>query len=76
MWEQSGNKTRQTPSKTGYKDIGKGKTNQLLTIWVLDLQAESHRFDPGHVHQHHSQIQAVANLAFARLPKLGSIWVQ
>jgi hypothetical protein len=29
--EQSRNKTWRTPPKTGYHDVGKGKTNQLLT---------------------------------------------
>jgi hypothetical protein len=51
MWEQSGNKTRQTPSKTGYNDIGKGKTNQPLTIWVSALQAGGQGFKSPHVHQ-------------------------
>jgi len=49
--EQSRNKTRQTASKTEYHDIGKGKTNKLLAILVLALQAGGRRFDPGHVHQ-------------------------
>jgi hypothetical protein len=51
MWEQSGNKTCQTPSKTGYHDIGKDKTNQPLSFSKLDLQAGGREFESPHVHQ-------------------------
>jgi len=58
------------------RGVKRNLNNDLDLIPDPALQAGGHRFDPGHVHQHHLQIQSVANWAFARLLKLGSIWVQ
>src|SRR5579859_5404653 len=49
--EQLGNKCCQTPSKTVYHDIGKGKKRQPHSVLKSHLQAGGRRFDPGHVHQ-------------------------